>query len=63
MFDVRWVFHLFKLSKLYGGTFQHFVSIWETQHCLAVADKAKYSGLVKKVTTFMFVAKLALLKD
>lgn len=64
MFDVRWVFSSFQAVKALWRDFPALCKhLGDSALSSSGRDKAKFSGLVKKMTTFMFVAELALLKD
>ena len=64
MFDVRWVFSSFQAVRALWRDFPALSKhLSDSVPSRSGRDKAKYSGLVNKMTTFMFVAELALLKD
>lgn len=64
MFDVRWVFSSFQAVKALWRDFPALCKhLGDSALSGSGRDKAKFSGLLKKMTAFMFIAELALLKD
>jgi len=64
MFDVRWVFSSFQAVKALWRDFPALRKhLNDSASSGSGRESAKYSGLLKKMATFIFVAELALLKD